>query len=1558
MLRFKKVLAMILALVMALSCVPAAMAAPAQSYSAGGGWTNPAYEGRVQDVHFHSNAPKYYGAAPSVTYITDAEEASAAIRAGMVARQAEIPLHYMIPELLPDDQTAMEERLEEIVLELWDGVFIETDNPQEGDSLQYAWRSLAYGFSGTGYPALGCTEANFTFIVTYYTTADQEQELTAAVDALIATFGFTEETTEREKVDTIYNWICENVRYDYDNLNDESYYLKFTAYAAMLRKTAVCEGYAVLFYRLAEECGLDARVIVGTAGASNENHAWNIVRIGDCYYYLDPTWDEGSTPANYEYYLKGHADFYGHFNEPQFDTAEFREKYPIPEQGLTTSSSTVFEAGDWKFIISNGLAVITEYAGNDADITVPANLTIKAYVNGVLDDYTFPVHSVAGGVFYQNDTVESITLSEGIAQLRPGAVEYCDNLKELHLPSTLKMENYGFSSITEAPESCYNLETLTVAAGNPYVTLIDGVLYTADRTTLLYCPPKNGVTSVTVPEGVETVGSSAFHGHQTLQTLILPSSVKYLGHFALQSTPALQRVELPAVERIGQYALANSSLKNIALPASLYDLWHGAFYETKLQTITVDGANETYRVESGILIGDGIAHKFALGTQIEQLAVPADVTAIEESAFYDADGLKKITLPAGLKEIGDVAFEDCDALEHVTLPDGLEELGNFVFSSCDMLVSILIPASVTSIGQNIHTVAGQADNITIYGAAGSTAQTYANETGRTFKTLDQFVCAAGHNLVKTMAEEYCNELTDVFDYVCSVCGDHTQRFTFVYKDFSRITCTLEYEEFTYTGRAHRPQVYDVRDAEGNPLTEGVDYEVIYGPNTEVLDHVQIWITPLMENCRKNKYFVYYMQPADISEAEIAVLTPEFEYDATSKYPDVTVLWNGVTLTKYDDFGLTYENNKEVGTAYVTVSGVRNFTGSVRLPFTITAHTHRWGAWMSANDTQHARQCKDNFCCEWDYADHDYDNVCDTECNTCHGTREVPHVFTDTYDWNGADHWLICDLCGEPNVSSIQGHSGGTATCEDPAVCAVCGQEYGDTEAHTLKLFWNEEQHWTGCENCDHIEYNAKFDHYDSTPPSGCGEMKVCDGCGQEFGEPKAHDLYIASNGTHHWMDCRFCDYKENEFEHTGGTATCLAQAVCETCGASYGELGDHKMVPAYTETQHYEKCSVLGCNQSTPRENHYGGTATCTERAVCQGCGQSYGAAPSHDLELIANPGSTNHYYDCKNCDHTEGGAPHYGGTATCQNQANCALCGIAYGVKASHSWQSGWTAVSGGHAHQCKWCDANSGVYPHSGGQATCKSLAVCTTCNTAYGALGSHRYANNNCDTKCSTCGVPQRSGHSYGAYVYNNDATATADGTKTRICTRCGAPQTVTATGTRLQNPFADVPMAQYYATPVLWAVERGITNGMSPTTFAPDSTCTRGQIVTFLWRAAGKPEPQSSRNPFSDVPSDQYYYKAVLWAVEQGITNGLDATHFGPDASCTRGQIVTFLWRAKGKPNVASANPFTDVPSDAYYYSAVLWAVKNGVTTGMSATQFGPESFCTRGQIVTFLYRAYN
>lgn len=169
------------------------------------------------------------------------------------------------------------------------------------------------------------------------------------------------------------------------------------------------------------------------------------------------------------------------------------------------------------------------------------------------------------------------------------------------------------------------------------------------------------------------------------------------------------------------------------------------------------------------------------------------------------------------------------------------------------------------------------------------------------------------------------------------------------------------------------------------------------------------------------------------------------------------------------------------------------------------------------------------------------------------------------------------------------------------------------------------------------------------------------------------------------------------------------------------------------------------------------------------------------------------------------------------------------------------------------------------------------------------------------------------------------------------------------------FTDVKEGAYYVDAVNWAVDKKVTSGKTETTFAPNDSCTRAQAVTFLWRAAGSPEPTASEMTFTNVKADSYYYKAVLWAVENKITSGMSDTLFAPDATCSRSQIVTFLYRMQNSPESKAENPFTDVKADAYYANAVLWAVENGVTTGASATTFDPAGDCTRGQIVTFLYR---
>lgn len=210
--------------------------------------------------------------------------------------------------------------------------------------------------------------------------------------------------------------------------------------------------------------------------------------------------------------------------------------------------------------------------------------------------------------------------------------------------------------------------------------------------------------------------------------------------------------------------------------------------------------------------------------------------------------------------------------------------------------------------------------------------------------------------------------------------------------------------------------------------------------------------------------------------------------------------------------------------------------------------------------------------------------------------------------------------------------------------------------------------------------------------------------------------------------------------------------------------------------------------------------------------------------------------------------------------------------------------------------------------------------------------------------------------GKVTAKGEGTATITvtcGTKSAACTvTVSKPLVPEVPGTS----FTDVPTGAYYEEAVGWAVEKGITKGTSDSTFTPDGVCTRAQAVTFLWRAAGSPAAKASALPFADVKAGSYYDDAVRWAVENGVTVGTSATTFSPNATCSRAQIVTFLWRAQKSPAAGSANPFDDVAGSAYYADAVQWAVQKNITKGTGATAFSPDANCIRAQIVTFLYRS--
>ena len=359
------------------------------------------------------------------------------------------------------------------------------------------------------------------------------------------------------------------------------------------------------------------------------------------------------------------------------------------------------------------------------------------------------------------------------------------------------------------------------------------------------------------------------------------------------------------------------------------------------------------------------------------------------------------------------------------------------------------------------------------------------------------------------------------------------------------------------------------------------------------------------------------------------------------------------------------------------------------------------------------------------------------------------------------------------------------------------------------------------------------------------------------------------------------------------------------------------------------------------------------------------------------------------------GATIHYGGTAhthsytaavtapTCTEQGY-----TTYTCSCGDSYKSDYKDALG-HDYKngtCTRCGAKDpGVTPpHTHDYKSVVTKPTCTergytehvcSCGSSYktdytAALG-HDYKNG----LCTRCGAKDPSAHTHDYKATVTKPTCTERGYTTYTCSVCGDSYkgsyvdplghdykngTCTRCGAKDPNykpqaDFTDVAPGSYCYDAVQWAVANGITKGTDATHFSPNAGCTRGQVVTFLWRAAGEPTVGGNVG-FVDVAPGSYCYEAVKWAVANGITKGTDATHFSPNATCTRGQVVTFMYRAEGEPAVGGSNGFVDVAVSSYCYEAIKWAVANGITKGTDATHFSPNATCTRGQVVTFLYRA--
>lgn len=723
----------------------------------------------------------------------------------------------------------------------------------------------------------------------------------------------------------------------------------------------------------------------------------------------------------------------------------------------------------------------------------------------------------------------------------------------------------------------------------------------------------------------------------------------------------------------------------------------------------------------------------------------------------------------------------------------------------------------------------------------------------------------------------------------------------------------------------------------------------------------------------------------------------------------------------------------------------------------------------------------------------YCDGCKDYFSDAEGTKEISKSdatlpkLDHSYKWvalnvEGVEyHAQECSKCGD--LKNTGNHSGGEAYCAGKAVCDTCGFEYGtvdpDNHIHTEKQITVEPTlekdglcniYCTDCEKivaenvkisydevCEHElvkveEVPAKCES--CTDASGVKEHYKCSICGALFSdadgkepisdestlviEPLKH--YIAEiSGTQianvkvqewaydevgHWRVCKHCGYRYNDTYSThtilgNAEPTCCSGSTCVTCGyddgrrdpnnhsggtetvGAYEPVGDK---PGYTGDT---KC--LGCGEIIEQGRTYyaacpGGCAatlefvpavekTCTEDGVkahyiCTVCGNMYlnsdatqptdeagivDPCTGHDLHpgkdaitsvdlasLMANldiskddllamikNGDFSSLKDItyesllanlsvKDIDHCYDDTYHWLG---------CQRCGKTLEDLRPELEKNGITINE-------RWYELSRKT-AHSGGAADCKNKAICDECGEAYGDFGKHRYDAVVTPPTCTEKGYTTHTCSGCNDSYVDSYTPAAGHKINKGRCENCKQ---------NFPNPFVDVESGSVYYEHVLWAYyyDPQITAGTDATHFSPSAPCTRGQVVTFLWRAAGRPQPTSTSISFSDVMNSgacQPYYTAILWAAENGITTGYSDGTFRPHAQVKRAEFVTFLWRYYGQPSPSNLdNPFVDVSPNSVFYKAILWAAEQGITQGYGNNDFQPNRICSRWQVVTFLHRA--
>ncbi len=603
-------------------------------------WVNPLYRDLYAGVE-HST-PEFTlditTIDPNATTYLSLEQAAVQLRTALKNREESVVINLKHTSY---DVQVVADALFSLAME-------HTGVPTEGDYI--LWQ--IYEWSGQGSRTSTTSGYNYTLelVMTYYTTAEQEAAMDTAVAQLLTELNVAGKS-DYEKVCAVYDYICANITYDYENLEDTSYWLKHTAYAALIDKTAVCQGYAVLFYRLMLELNVDSRLIAGLGNGGA--HGWNIVELGGLYYNVDSTWDAGST--EYSWFLKNTWDFVYHYRYLEYETFAFHNAYPMAEESYSPGAAA--KKDSW---------IYAGMCGDDAYWLLERDGTLTIFGTGATYDYTGSTLEKGPFWLYWAGDIKKIVVEEGITRLGDYAFPNLTAVTSVTLPTTL----------TETGRACFSGCT-----GLKSITLPDA-LTVIGNSCFSGC---TGLTSITLPDNLVTIEKAAFNG-TALTRLTLPGSVRTIGSNAFSDTPIATLTLNNGLETIGYEAFSGCPITTLTIPASVISL-QGFTNCDKLQTLILSEGVTT--VHSGAFRGC---------TALKKLTLPSTLTVIEYDAFRDCSALTSLSLPEALTTIGTAAFGNCDGLTTVTIPENVLVVNGF--SSCDSLHTVKLPSAAHTIGNS------------------------------------------------------------------------------------------------------------------------------------------------------------------------------------------------------------------------------------------------------------------------------------------------------------------------------------------------------------------------------------------------------------------------------------------------------------------------------------------------------------------------------------------------------------------------------------------------------------------------------------------------------------------------------------------------------------------------------------------------------------------------------------------------------------------------------------------------------------------------------------------